>query len=345
MKKLLALVLALTMTAAAFGALADEYLMFSTGGTTGTYYAFGGEIAALLTSKIDGLEVTAQASGGSKANILAITEGEAQLGWTQNDVMSYAYQGTEDFGGKPVETFAAIAAIYPEVVHLVVAKDSGITKVEDLKGKNVGVGAVGSGVYFNAVQILEIAGMTLNDIVPHYLSFAESAESFQNRQVEAFFVVSAFPNASIVDVALKRPVSILTFEGDQLAQLQAKYTYYVTDTIPAGTYEGLEADVVVFSTPVYWYTIPAQIKCVMVPAISAVLVASNELDEDLVYSITKTLFEGKDELTNAKKAYISVENAVLGVPTSTSDAANGVTGGTFHPGAVKYYKEIGVMRE
>ena len=325
MKKLLALVLALTMTAAAFGALADEYLMFSTGGTTGTYYAFGGEIAALLTSKIDGLEVTAQASGGSKANILAITEGEAQLGWTKNDVMSYAYQGTEDFGGKPVETFAAIAAIYPEVVHLVVAKDSGITKVEDLKGKNVGVGAVGSGVYFNAVQILEIAGMTLNDIVPHYLSFAESAESFQNRQVEAFFVVSAFPNASIVDVALKRPVSILTFEGDQLAQLQAKYTYYVTDTIPAGTYEGLEADVVV-------------------PAISAVLVASNELDEDLVYSITKTLFEGKDELTNAKKAYISVENAVLGVPTSTSDAANGGTGGTFHPGAVKYYKEIGVMR-
>ena len=325
MKKLLALVLALAMTTVAFGALAEEYLMFSTGGTTGTYYAFGGEIAALLTSKIDGLEVTAQASGGSKANILAITEGEAQLGWTQNDVMSYAYQGTEDFGGKPVETFAAIAAIYPEVVHLVVAKDSGITKVEDLKGKNVGVGAVGSGVYFNAVQILEIAGMTLNDIVPHYLSFAESAESFQNRQVEAFFVVSAFPNASIVDVALKRPVSILTFEGDQLAQLQAKYTYYVTDTIPAGTYEGLDADVVV-------------------PAISAVLVASNELDEDLVYNITKTLFEGKDELTNAKKAYISAESAVLGVPTSTSDAANGVTGGTFHPGAVKYYKEIGVMQ-
>ena len=325
MKKLLALVLALAMTTVAFGALADEYLMFSTGGTTGTYYAFGGEIAALLTSKIDGLEVTAQASGGSKANILAITEGEAQLGWTQNDVMSYAYQGTEDFGGKPVETFAAIAAIYPEVVHLVVAKDSGITKVEDLKGKNVGVGAVGSGVYFNAVQILEIAGMTLNDIVPHYLSFAESAESFQNRQVEAFFVVSAFPNASIVDVALKRPVSILTFEGDQLAQLQAKYTYYVTDTIPAGTYEGLDADVVV-------------------PAISAVLVVSNELDEDLVYNITKTLFEGKDELTNAKKAYISAESAVLGVPTSTSDAANGVTGGTFHPGAVKYYKEIGVMQ-
>ena len=325
MKKLTALVLALAMLTVSFAALADEYLVFSTGGTTGTYYAFGGEIAALLTSKIDGLEVTAQASGGSKANILAITQGEAELGWTQNDVMSYAYQGTDDFGGQKVETFAAIGAIYPEVVHLVVAKDSGITKVEDLKGKNVGVGAVGSGVYFNAIQILEIAGLTLNDITPHYLSFAESAESFQNRQVEAFFVVSAFPNASIVDVALKRPVSLLTFEGAQMEALQGKYSYYVTDVIPAGTYEGVDADVAV-------------------PAITAVLVASNELDEDLVYKITKVLFENKDELTNAKKSYISAESAVKGVPTSESDAAAGVTGGTFHPGAVKYYQEIGVMQ-
>ncbi len=325
MKKLTALLLALAMLTAASGVLADEYLVFSTGGTTGTYYAFGGEIAALLTSKIDGLEVTAQASGGSKANILAITQGEAELGWTQNDVMSYAYQGTDDFGGQKVETFAAIGAVYPEVVHLVVAKDSGITKVEDLKGKNVGVGAVGSGVYFNAIQILEIAGLTLNDITPHYLSFAESAESFQNRQVEAFFVVSAFPNASIVDVALKRPVSLLTFEGEQMEALQSKYSYYVTDVIPAGTYEGVDADVAV-------------------PAITAVLVASNELSEDLVYQITKVLFENKDELTNAKKSYISPESAVQGVPTSDSDAAAGVTGGSFHPGAVRYYKEIGIMK-
>ena len=325
MKKLLVLLLVLAMLSVSLSALADDFLVFTTGGTTGVYYAFGGEIAALLTAKIDGLEVTAQASGGSKANILAITQGEAELGWTQNDVMSYAYQGTEDFNNQKVETFSAIAAVYPEVVHLVIAKDSGITCVEDLKGKNVGIGAVGSGVYFNAIQILEIAGLSLNDITPHYLSFAESADSFQNRQVEAFFAVSGFPNASIVDVALKRPVSLLTFEGAQLEELQSKYPYYVTDVIPAGTYNGLDADVAV-------------------PAISAVLVASNSLSEELVYNITKTLFECKDELTNAKKSYISAENAILGVPTSESDISAGVTGGTFHPGAVKYYKEIGVMK-
>ena len=99
MKKLISLLAAIILMAVSFGAMADEFLVFSTGGTTGTYYAFGGEIAALLTSKIDGLEVTAQASGGSKANILALYQGEAELGWTQNDVMSYAYQGTDDFGG------------------------------------------------------------------------------------------------------------------------------------------------------------------------------------------------------------------------------------------------------
>lgn len=326
MKKALVFLLSLALVLAmSSSALATDYLVFSTGGTTGTYYAFGGEIAALLSKKVDGLDVTAQSSGGSKANILAIKEGEAEIAWTQNDVMSYAYQGTEDFGGKPVECFSAIGSIYPEAVQLVVAKDSGITTVEDLKGKNVSVGAVGSGVYFNAVQILEIAGLTLDDIKPQYLNFNESADSFQNRQLDAFFIVSGFPNASIVDTALKREINIVSFDSDKMAQLQAKYPVYVTDVIPAGTYAGLDTDVTV-------------------PAVSSVLIVSNDLSEDLVYAMTKALFENADELTNAKKSYISAENAVKGVPTSPTDAANGVTIGSFHPGALRYYKEIGVIK-
>lgn len=326
MKKLIVVFLSLLMClCSVLGAYAEDFLVFSTGGTTGTYYAFGGEIASLLSKHVAGLSVTAQSSGGSKANILAITEGEAEIGWSQNDTMSYAYQGTEDFGGKPVETFSAIAAVYPEVVHLVAAKDSGIKTVADLKGKNVGIGAVSSGVYFNAVQMLSFAGLTLSDITPHYLSFSESADSFQNRNIDAFFIVSGFPNASIVDVALKREISLITFTVEEMKALQAQYSFFVTDTIPAGTYTGVDEDVVV-------------------PAISAVLIASNDLSEDIVYNMTKALFENKDELTNAKKAYISAESAVLGIPTSLSDAANGVAIGTFHPGALKYYKEIGVIQ-
>lgn len=326
MKRLSAALLALALCLSlSIVSLAEEYLVFTTGGTTGTYYAFGGEIAALLSHHVEGLDVTAQSSGGSKANILAITEGEAELGWSQNDTMSYAYQGTEDFGGKPVETFSAIAAVYPEVVHLVAAKDSGIKTVADLKGKHVGIGAVSSGVYFNAVQMLEHAGLTLSDITPHYLSFSESAESFQNRSIDAFFIVSGFPNASIVDVAMKREISLITFAPDEMKALQEKYAFFVTDTIPAGTYQGVDEDVTV-------------------PAISAVLIASNNLSEDLVYEITKALFENKDELTNVKKAYISAESAVLGIPSSAADAAAGITCGTFHPGALKYYREIGVLK-
>lgn len=326
MKKALVFLMSLALVlAVSSSALATEYLVFSTGGTTGTYYAFGGEIAALLSQKVDGLDVTTQSSGGSKANILALSEGEAEIAWTQNDVMSYAYQGTDNFGGKSVECFSAIGSIYPEAVHLVVAKDSGITTVEDLKGKNVSVGDVGSGVYFNAVQILEIAGLTLDDIKPQYLNFNESADSFQNRQLDAFFIVSGFPNASIVDTALKREINIVSFDSDKMAQLQAKYPIYVTDVIPAGTYAGLDTDVTV-------------------PAVSSVLVVSNDLSEDLVYAMTKALFENAGELTNAKKSYISAETAVKGIPTSPTDAANGVTIGSFHPGALRYYKEIGVIK-
>ncbi|MBR3098003.1 MAG: TAXI family TRAP transporter solute-binding subunit [Clostridia bacterium] len=325
MKKVFALLLTLALLAASFGALAEN-LGFVTGGTTGTYYAFGGEIAGKVSEYVDGLEITASASGGSKDNIVQISEGEAELGWTQNDVMSYAYQGTEFFDNRKMDSFSAIGAMYPELVQLVVAKDSGITKVEDLKGKNVGVGAIGSGVYFNAVQMLEIAGLTLDDIKPQYLSFAESGESFQNRQVDAFFIVSAYPNASVVEASGKTDVSIITFGEEQMAQLQAKYPYYVTDTIPAdGQYNGVDEPVVV-------------------PAITAVLIASNSLSEETVYNITKALFEHKDELTNPKKNYITPETAIQGVPTSEADAADGVTGGSFHPGAVKYYKEIGIMK-
>ena len=326
MKKIVAILLAALMVLMSITACSQdkgpERLVLSTAGTSGVYYIFGGEIAAMLNEHIDGVEITTQSSDGSKANILALQEGEADIAWTQNDVMSYAYAGTDDFGGKPIDDFSAIGSIYPEVIQIVVAKDSGIKSVADLKGKNVGIGAVGS--YFNAVQVLELAGMTLDDIQPQYLSFAESAESFQNRQLDAFFVVGAYPHASVVDAAYKRDIDILSFSDEEIAALQEMYSFYVSDVIPAGTYEGLDSEV-------------------KVPAISAVLVASNDLSEETVYQITKNLFENVDELTNSKKEYMSLETAVQGIPISQTDAANGVTDGSFHPGARKYYEEQGIL--
>ena len=326
MKRMLGILMALILVCSvAVTAAADtNYLVFSTGGTTGVYYIFGGEIATLWMNNVPDVDVTVQSSGGSKDNILALYQGDAEIAWTQNDVMSYAYNGDDFFAGTVADNYSAIGSIYPEVVQLVVAKDSGITSVKELAGHNVSVGPMGSGHYFNAMQILEINGMTINDIKPQYLSNSEVIESFQNRQIDAFFLTAAYPHATVTDVSLKREIEVIGFTQEEIEKLQASYSFFVTDTIPAGTYEGVTEEK-------------------LVPAISAVLVVRNDVSEDVVYNLTKAFYEHADELTNAKKSYISAENAIRGIPVSKADAEAGVTIGSFHPGALRYYRELGLV--
>lgn len=328
MKKKYALLIVIAIMVSLFFTACSEtpHLVFSTGGTTGVYYIFGGEIATLWMKNVENADVTVQSSGGSKDNILALYQGEAEIAWVQNDVMSYAYNGDDFFAGTVADNFSAIGAVYPEVVQLVVAKDSGIESVKDLAGHNVSVGPSGSGHYFNALQILEINGMTIDDIKPQYLSNSEVIESFQNKQIDAFFLTAAYPHATVTDVSLKREIEVIGFSEDEIMALQSMYSFYVTDMIPAGTYEGVDTDK-------------------LVPAISAVLVVRDDVPEEVVYNLTKVLFENSDELTNAKKSFISVEFAIEGIPVKAADAEAGVTIGSFHPGALKYYKEIGLIAD
>lgn len=312
MKKTLALLLAIMMLLISVPAFATDYLGLATGGTAGTYYALGGDIAALWMAKIPDLDVTAQSTGGSKANIILINDGDAELATVQNDVMAYAYAGNEFFDNQVIDSFQAIGYLYPELVQIVVAADSDIHTIADLKGKQVSIGAVGSGVFFNAVQILGNAGLGLEDIVPHYLSFDESATSFQNKQIDAFFITAGLPNTAIVEVANKTDVRLIGLDEADMAKLTEQYAYYVPVTVPAGTYNGMAEDVTV-------------------PAVGAVLICSKDLSEDLVYSLTKTLYEDTAELSHAKKAEISAESGVKGIPVP------------FHPGAEKYFKEKGLI--
>lgn len=312
MKKTLSMLLAIMMLLISVPAFATEYLGLATGGTAGTYYALGGDIAALWMAKIPDLDVTAQSTGGSKANIILINDGDAELATVQNDVMAYAYAGNEFFDNQVIDSFQAIGYLYPELVQIVVAADSDIHTIADLKGKQVSIGAVGSGVFFNAVQILGNAGLGLEDIVPHYLSFDESATSFQNKQIDAFFVTAGLPNTAIVEVSNKIDVRLIGLDEADMAKLTEQYAYYVPVTVPAGTYNGMAEDVTV-------------------PAVGAVLICSKDLSEDLVYSLTRTLYEDTAELSHAKKAEISAEGAVKGIPVP------------FHPGAEKYFKEKGLI--
>lgn len=312
MKKLFAILIALVLTLSLTTALAKEVLTMGTGGTSGTYYAFGSEIATLWNNNLEGYEVAAQPTGASKVNIISICEGEFQLGWSQNDTISYAYNADpEHFQGEKFDNFYAIAALYPEAVQLGVAADSDLKNVKDLRDKRVSVGAPGSGTFINAVQVLESAGLSLDDIKRYDQSFGESSDSFQNMQLDAFFVVAGVPNTGIISADLKRPVRLLTLDAEQDAALKGKYPFYIDVTIPKGTYTGLTEDTVV-------------------PAITATIIVSKDMDEELVYNLTKILFEKKGDITHDKANELDPEFAVQGIPCP------------IHPGAAKYYAEIGV---
>ncbi len=313
MKKRLALLLALVMMFSCGTALAKEVLTMGTGGTSGTYYAFGSEIATLWNNNLEGYEVVPQPTGASKANIIAITDGDFQLGWSQNDTISYAYNADpEHFGGEAFDGFYAIAALYPEAVQLGVAANSDIKNIKDLRDKKVSIGAPGSGTSINAVQVLECAGLSTDNIEEYWQSFGESSDSFQNMQLDAFFVVAGVPNTGIISADLKRPVRLLTLDAEQDAALKDKYPFYIDVTIPKGTYTGLTEDAVV-------------------PAITATLIVSKDLDEDLVYNLTKILFEKNGDITHDKAKELNPEFAVQGIPCP------------IHPGAARYYAEIGVV--
>ena len=293
MKRILALVFALCLLTA-LPASAVTVLTMGTGGTAGTYYAFGSEIATMWNRSDLDVEVTPLVTGASKANIVEVCDGGYQLGWSQNDTIFYA-----------------MAALYPEAVHLVVAADGDIKNIEDLKGKAVSIGAAGSGTSINALQILELAGLTTEDIKVQWLSFDESSTAFQNMTIDAFFVTAGIPNTGIISAAIKRPVRLISLTDEQMATLQEKYSFYVPVKVPAGTYEGQEPEVTI-------------------PSITATIIVAKDLDEELVYNLTKALFEKKGEMTHAKAQVLDPAFAVEGIPCP------------IHPGAAKYFTEVGV---
>ena len=318
MKKYIVLTLAvvLVMSVALTGCAPQKTnLILATGGTSGTYYPFGGSMAQIFNSKIQNMNVTAQATGASVENLKLIGQKEAELAIVQNDMTDYAYNGTESFKDSKVENVRVIANLYPEVIQIVSSADSGIKTITDIKGKKFSVGAPGSGVEANARQLLDVMGMTYNDFSANYLSFAESADSLKDNHIDGFLFVSGVPNAAIQDTATTSSLNFVSIPDDVIKKLIDKYPFFTEIVIPAGTYKGQTADV----------------KTV---AMKATLVAGAEVPEKVIYDLTKALFENQPELASAhaKGAELSLESAVNGVSVP------------FHPGAEKYYKEVGAIK-
>ena len=318
MKKITSLAVLAALAFALFTGCSGEtkknYIL-ATGGTSGTYYPFGGAIANVWNTKLENMNVTAQATGASAENLRLINKGEAEFAIVQNDVMDYAYNGTDLFAGEKLSNIMTIGTMYPEVVQIAVSKASGIKSVADFKGKRISVGAAGSGVEFNAKQIMEGYGLTFDDIKKSNLSFKESADGIQNGTLDGCFITAGVPNAALQELAFTAGLTLIPVDGAAADKICAKYGYYTKTIIPGGTYKGTDEDVGAL-------------------AIMATLAVSSKLDEQTVYEMTKALFSNLTELGNghAKGKEVSAKTAITGVSVP------------FHPGAIKYYKEIGLMK-
>ena len=282
-----------------------------TGGTGGTYFPLGSKYAELLNEFSDNIDASAVTSGASVTNCKAIGTGECQAGLAQNDVSYYARKGINMFDA-PIPELQGIACWYPETIQFVVKADSDIMSLADMAGKNVAVGAPGSGTAVACEQVLGAAGVW-DSITRFDLNFGEAASALKLGQVDVGFLVAGFPTSAIEELAVSTDVRIVDVSDDILRELgEAGYPFYVRQELSAGAY-GMDADV---STV----------------AVQAMLCVGAAVPEDIVYEMTKILFEQVGELTaiHTKANDITLDTALDGMSL------------LLHSGAVKYYEEAGV---
>lgn len=308
---------AAALALAGTAAHAQQFFRIGTGGTAGTYYPVGGMIANIV-SQPGKVAATAQSSAGSVANVNAVISGAAESGFSQADVASWAYTATGVWQGKPPVTgLRLIANLYPESVHIVTRKGSGIKSVADLKGKRVALDEPGSGTLINARTILAAYGLKDADLKPEYIKPNQAGDKMKDGALDAFFFTGGSPAGAIAELAASGAgIELVPIDGPQADALRKTSGFFAPDTIPADTYKGVAA--------------------VKTLAVGAQWVTSDKADANLVYEIVKKLYsaEGQKMLGagHAKGKYITKENAVLGA------------GIPFHPGAERFYKEAGLLK-
>jgi len=314
MKRFLAITLILALGLVMLTSCGSTKMTMGTGGSSGTYYGFGSVLGQYIKNYA-GIEVTAVATDGSKANIQGIDVGNYQLATVQSDVMAYAWEGTGTFEKDgALKSFRVVAGLYAEAVQLL-TMDSDIKSVADLKGKKVSIGAPGSGVYFNAIDVLGAAGLTEADIDPQYQSFADSADALKDGKIDAAFIVAGAPTPAITELCTtNKEAHLLPIDGDLANKLiNAEGSFYTAYTIPANTYANQTEDVTTIT-------------------VKATLIVDKNASEDDVYKLTAAIFDNVAAITeeHAKGAELTIENATSGMAAP------------FHKGAAKYFAEKNV---
>jgi TRAP transporter TAXI family solute receptor len=311
------LLVATALALAGTAAQAQQFFRIGTGGTAGTYYPVGGMVANVI-SQPGRIAATAQASAGSVANVNAIASGAAESGFSQADVATWAYTATGVWQGRPaVSGLRLIANLYPESVHIVARKGSGIRSVADLKGKRVALDEPGSGTLINARSILAAYGLKDSDLRAEYIKPNQAGDKLKDGALDAFFFTGGAPAGAIAELASGGAgIELVPIDGPQADAIRRASGFFAPDVIPADTYKGLPA--------------------VRTLSVGAQWVTSDKADANLVYEIVKRLYSADGQKAmgagHAKGKFITKENAVEGA------------GIPFHPGAERFYREVGVLK-
>ncbi|NPV71161.1 MAG: TAXI family TRAP transporter solute-binding subunit [Firmicutes bacterium] len=291
-------------------------LSIATGGVAGVYYPLGGAIASVINTKMKNANCSVETTGGSVANIHLIKGGSANLAFSAANVFYDAVKGIGAFKDQKVESARAILSLYPEAVQIVTLADSGIKTVNDLKGKKVAVGDMGSGTELMAREILKLYGMTYDDITEDYLGFSEAANGLKDRTIAAGFIWAGVPTAGIMDLTSQNKISLVQIDEARINDLTQRLPYCTVMKIVGGTYKGLDTEVTTIAIP-------------------AILIGRADLSDEFVYSLLKAIFDNKKMLEQAH---------VRGKDISLQTALNGLKGIPLHPGAERFFKEAGLLK-
>ncbi len=297
---------------------AKKFFGITTGGTGGTYYPLGGILAQALSQKVPDVVATSQAGNASVANCNLIREHQTESAFVQNNVAYAAYNGTDQFKGKPVKNLRGIASLYPETIQIVARADSGIKTLKDIKGKRLIPGDRGSGTEVDTLNILKAYGYNYKNFSSvDWLGFSGAAQRLQDKQADVTFTTAGWPTAAITELAISTNINLIPIEENMIKKLTKMYPFYSRIVIPKGTYKGQTKDVATITTMAQW-------------------VVDADVPEEVVYKLTKALWEkgpqgqsGADMMAkaHAKGKDVQLKTALSGMAIP------------LHPGAAKYYKE------